>query len=198
MTGGFDVRLRSLLVCKVAIWPADWARLAEELGQARGRGADRADFAEAFLQAILFYGFPRAVSAFEILQRDWPVDTAPSGGSLPREDQARAGRELFDSIYGKNHAAVHALLRSFHAEFHDFVLEAAYGRILTRPGLVPRERELLATAALAVMRQIPQLLAHSRGALRFGATEAELREALRIGGIDGAEARALILRIQGV
>ena len=29
-------------------------------------------------------------------------------------------------------SAVHALLASFHQEFHDFVLQAAYGRILTR------------------------------------------------------------------
>jgi alkylhydroperoxidase/carboxymuconolactone decarboxylase family protein YurZ len=70
------------------------------------------------------------------------------------------------------------MLRSFHGEFHDFVLSAAYGRILTRPGLTGRQRELLATGALQTLQQVPQLVAHARGALTLGATETEVREAL--------------------
>ena len=49
------------------------------------------------------------------------------------------------------------MLASFHREFHDFVLEAAYGRILTRPGLDAGTRELLAVTALASLDQKPQL-----------------------------------------
>ena len=70
------------------------------------------------------------------------------------------------------------MLAQHHGELHDFVLQAAYGRILTRPGLTARQRELLAVSALASLEQKPQLIAHARGALRCGATAGEVSEAL--------------------
>jgi len=70
------------------------------------------------------------------------------------------------------------MLRGCHAEFHDFVLSTAYGRILTRPHLDPRARELVAVALLAVMDQPRQFTGHARGARHFGVTATELREAL--------------------
>ncbi len=177
---GLAPRLRILAVATGAIAHGDWARLAAAVRAARGgaHGATRSDLEETLLQGVLFFGFPRCVSAFEVLGKEWPCATAPSGGALPKDDQAAAGRVLFDAIYDRNAPAVHALLRGFHAEFHDFVLEAAYGRVLSRPGLPPRERELIAVTALAALDQVPQLVAHGRGARRFGAEADEVREAL--------------------
>ncbi|MBK8099757.1 MAG: carboxymuconolactone decarboxylase family protein [Planctomycetes bacterium] len=175
---GLAAGIRHLIAAKAAIWPADWARFGEVLQSARTQGVPRAELEETLLQATLFYGFPRVVSAFDVLGRDWPAPTSPTGGALPIAEQAGAGRRLFAQIYGRNDAAVRAMLASFHGEFHDFVLEAAYGRVLTRPGLPPRVRELLAAGALAVMQQIPQFVAHARGALSFGADREQLRETL--------------------
>jgi AhpD family alkylhydroperoxidase len=72
------------------------------------------------------------------------------------------------------------MLATFHGELHAFVLDVAYGRILSRPALPPRDRELLAVAALAALQQTPQLVAHGRGAIHFGADPAALREALHV------------------
>lgn len=168
---------RLLVVAKASVSPADWTLLRECVVTARETGLCRAWLEETLLQAVLFFGFPRCVSAFEVLQQHWPAD-ASRGGAVPRRQQRAAGGELFDAIYGRNSAAVREMLRGFHQEFHDFVVEAAYGRILSRPGLGKRLRELLSVGALAVLRQIPQLVGHARGALHFGATEAELREVL--------------------
>ena len=143
---------------------------------ARGRGDARADFEETLLQAVLFCGFPRVVTAFETLSAAWPVATAPAGGALPQAEQAAAGQALFAGIYGQNTAAVDAMLRGFHADFHAFVFEVAYGRILTRPRLSARERELLAVGLLAAQDQVRQFAGHARGALHFGANRTELRE----------------------
>jgi alkylhydroperoxidase/carboxymuconolactone decarboxylase family protein YurZ len=84
---------------------------------------------------------------------------------------------------------VRGLLASFHGEFHDFVLEAAYGRILARPGLSPLRRELLAVGLLAAQDQQRQFLAHARGALAFGAQRTQLREVLAT--VFGADAPAV-------
>ena len=197
MSANLPPALRSLALCKVAIWSGDWRKFAMEVRHARSAGFARADYEETLLQAVLFFGFPRVVSAFELLQQEWPTPIEPCGGALPDADQATAGHALFDSIYGRNQAAVHALLRGFHGEFHDFVLEAAYGWILARSGLAPLVRELLAAAALAALQQIPQLVAHSRGALHFGASEAQLAEMLAIGGLGVAQAKQILARITG-
>ena len=74
---------------------------------------------------------------------------------------AAAGDALFAGIYGRNEGAVRTLLRNCHQEFHDFVLQAAYGRILTRPHLDPRRRELIAVAVLAAQEQVRQFAGHA-------------------------------------
>ncbi len=162
----------------IAIWRGDWPALRAWAEAARDRQRPRADFEEVLLQAVLFCGFPRVVTAFEHLAAAWPAPVPPAGGALPTAEQRAAGERLFAAIYGANTAAVDAMLRGCHAEFHDFVLSTAYGRILTRPHLDPRARELVAVALLAVMDQPRQFTGHARGARHFGVTATELREAL--------------------
>lgn len=178
-----------------AIGPAEWDRFTTGVLRARDHGASRSEVEEVLLQATLFFGFPRTVTAFETLQHCWPATTAPQQGALAPAEQAAAGRALFDAIYERNAPAVHGLLASFHPDFHAFVIESAYGRVLARPGLGPMVRELLAVAGLAALHQLPQLVAHARGALRFGAELDLVRDCMAAGGIVGAQAAGLLARI---
>lgn len=193
--GGLDPRTRLLCSAVASVAPADWGRFCAAVGAARDAAAPRAEFEEAMLQATLFFGFPRVVTAFEHLQQVWPAERAPSGGEVPPDERRSRGLALFASIYGKNDEAVREKLASFHTAFHDFVLEAAYGRVLSRDGLDVCTRELIAVAALVALDQEPQLVAHARGALRFGADEAQVVEAMRCGGADGDRLERLRQRI---
>lgn len=180
-------RLPELARLITAVWRGDWATFARAAAAARAAGAPRSDLEETVLQAVLFCGIPRVVTAFEKLGEAWPVAAAPTGGGLPRDEQAAAGNALFTAIYGRNDASVRRMLRSGHGEFHDFVLEAAYGRILARPGLTPHDREVLACAALAAQGQKRQFVAHARGAGHFGADKETLTRALEAAFEDTAE-----------
>lgn len=175
---GLSPRVRLMVLAMVAIWRGDWPGLRECSRAARARKVARQDLEETLLQAVLFCGFPRVVTAFEQLQEVWPAAVPPTGGALPAAEQTAAGEAVFATIYGRNTAAVHAMLRGFHTDFHDFVLQAAYGRILSRPHLDPRVREVLGVAVLAAQDQLRQFVGHARGALHFGSSKAELREAL--------------------
>jgi alkylhydroperoxidase/carboxymuconolactone decarboxylase family protein YurZ len=179
-----DGRILSLATGIAAVWRGDWPSFDRACAAARMHGAGRGDVEEMLLQAVLFAGFPRVVTAFERLNTAWPTASAPNGGGLPRDAQAAAGSALFAAIYGKNDAAVRAMLRGCHGEFYDFVLEAAYGRILARPGLPPLERELLACAALAAQDQERQFVAHARGARTFGASLDDLAATLAAAGCE--------------
>lgn len=175
---GLAPPIRLMVLAIGAIWRGDWSRLAECARRAEARQQPRQDFEETLLQAVLFAGFPRVVTAFETLAEAWPAAAPPTGGSLPAAEQNAAGRALFAAIYGRNEAAVHEMLRNCHGDFHDFVLESAYGRVLSRPWLEPRVRELLAIGVLAAQDQLRQFVGHARGARHFGASRTELREVL--------------------
>ena len=71
-----------------------------------------------------------------------------------------------------------AMLARHHPDFARWILEHAYGRVLARPGLSADRRELLAVAALAALGQDRQLASHARGAVRCGASVAEVLAAL--------------------
>ncbi|MCR9245691.1 MAG: carboxymuconolactone decarboxylase family protein [bacterium] len=175
---GLAVDERLLVLGLAAIWRADWPRLREVARLGQDRDLPRAAFEEMLLQSVLFCGFPRAVTAFEQFGEAWPAPSPPRGGALPAGEQRQAGDALFDAIYGKNSTSVRGMLTGFHADFEAFVLEVAYGRILARPGLDGRRRELLAIGALAASDQKRQFAGHARGALHLGATRNELREVL--------------------
>ena len=169
---------RILVGVAVSTWHADWLQLSAWTTIAHQQEQPRADLEETLLQCVLFCGFPRVITAFEQLAKEWPTDMPPSGGNLPANDRTQAGSELFCAIYGKNNEAVRAMLKSYHQELHDFVLEAAYGRILSRPHLEALKRELIAVGVLAAQGQKRQFAGHARGAMHLGATREQLRESL--------------------
>lgn len=194
---GLPAGERILIWAQALIWPGRWEELAACFDRARDDGVPRGHLEELLLQAILFCGFPRVVRAFRVLQESWPTEQPPVSGAPPLEDRAPAGHKLFAAIYQDNAESVQAMLKSYHAELHDFVLDTAYGRILSRPGLTPRLRELIAVAALVVMDQVPQLVAHGRGAMSFGADEEQVFEAIYTALQDLEEARGLQRRVVG-
>ncbi|MCA8942211.1 MAG: carboxymuconolactone decarboxylase family protein [Planctomycetes bacterium] len=185
---------RVLVEMTASLAGPDWDRFDTAANRARELASGRTPLEETLLQATLFFGFPRVVSAFERLSKVWPADASRDEARVPEAERPERGRALFDTIYGDNAEDVHAMLASFHPEFHDFVLESAYGRILARSPLTPLQRELCAIGALASLDQIPQLVAHARGAMRFGASEGEVRDSLRVV-LSSDEAAALLDRI---
>lgn len=93
-------------------------------------------------------------------------------------DRSR-GEALFRAIYGNSSDAVLLALDAVAADYSTWVLEDAYGRVLARPGIAARQRELLAVAALAALDCPAQLKSHLRGALRLGASRAAVAHVLR-------------------
>jgi len=114
-----------------------------------------------------------------------PADTAqdcptadsggPAGAPVTRRMADRAnGERLFRQIYGETADAVLHRLAKPAPTFVDAVLEDAYGRILSRPGMAPADREWFAIAALAALDCPPQLKSHLLGAVRLGVPLADL------------------------
>lgn len=129
---------------------------------------------EALLQVVAYGGFPRAI---EGLSRLAEARRGPPPPAQPEPDPA-AGRATWDAIYREHGDEVLAGLDALAPGFPHWVLDSAYRRILARPGLSLRDRELLAVAALGLMGLAAPLGSHVRGALRNGSSPALVTDIL--------------------
>jgi len=92
---------------------------------------------------------------------------------------ADAGMAVRRAVLGEAHVArSEAALTPLDRPFRDFILEGAWGRVWTRPGLSRRDRSLVTLAILAALGQEGEFRLHVRAMANTGATAEELSEAL--------------------
>jgi 4-carboxymuconolactone decarboxylase len=131
---------------------------------------------ETILQIVPFAGFARAINAFRVLQETAPH--APRRLERPGRSFRARGERLCRRIYGPTYTRMIERMRSYHPELAEWILTDGYGKVLARPLLSPRERELVIVATLAALRAPLQLASHALGALRVGARRSEIRAVL--------------------
>ena len=126
----------------------------------------------------------RPLAVLAALALSWPASAQEGGAPRPEQDSSAAvpapvdGQDAPVTTGGQGAPAVLASLEALAPGFSNWVLTGAYARVLARPGLSLRERELLAIAALALMGLSAPLAGHLRGALRNGSSVDETRDIL--------------------
>jgi len=169
-----DDRDRRLLRLFTAVVLGRWSAVVELRRRAPPGEPDRT-WREALLQAHVFAGFPRAVEAYGVLASAGGLGELEPDERLGEPERHARGRELFERIYGAHAERIRRVLEHGHPDFAAWIEGHAYGRVLSRPGLSPAKRELLAVAALAALGQDRQLASHARGSVRCGADGADVR-----------------------
>jgi 4-carboxymuconolactone decarboxylase len=159
---------------------------------------------EAILQAYLFAGFPRALNA----TREWRKVSglpAPAHEDLPAPDLSRwraQGEQTCEVVYGKFYDKLRANIRHLHPALDEWMIVEGYGKILSRPGLELRLRELCIVAACVATGQDRQLHSHLHGALNAGASQNDVSGTLEVlvGVVEEGvllRARLLLARVLG-
>lgn len=97
------------------------------------------------------------------------------GERAEAEGGAESVRRL---IFGEQEERILARLAALDPDLMQYVRDFAYDTVYERPGLDLKTKELIASALLVSLGSPQELRTHLRGALRAGATEAEVREAL--------------------
>jgi len=138
---------------------------------------DPAAVEEVILQSYLFAGFPRALNA----ARAW---RAVSGRSAPDDDEEatakdlrvwrQRGEETCAIVYGDHYEKLRRNIRELHPALDEWMIVDGYGKVLSRPGVDLRTRELCVVAACAVSGQQRQLHSHLHGALNAGSSAEEV------------------------
>lgn len=136
---------------------------------------------EIILQSYLFAGFPRALNAARIWRAVNPsaaprADESPSGDRL--EGWRQRGEETCRVVYGRSYEKLRDNVRALHPDLDEWMIVDGYGKVLGRPGLDLKRRELAVVAACAATGQQRQLHSHLHGALNAGASESEISATL--------------------
>ncbi|WP_102126155.1 carboxymuconolactone decarboxylase family protein [Deinococcus planocerae] len=82
------------------------------------------------------------------------------------------------AIFGAQEERILARLAALDPDLMGYVRDFAYDTVYERPGLDLKTKELVACALLVSLGSPTELRTHLRGALRAGASEREVREAL--------------------
>eukprot|EP00292_Cryptomonas_paramecium_P009196 CAMPEP_0113682074 /NCGR_PEP_ID=MMETSP0038_2-20120614/12412_1 /TAXON_ID=2898 /ORGANISM="Cryptomonas paramecium" /LENGTH=256 /DNA_ID=CAMNT_0000601005 /DNA_START=37 /DNA_END=807 /DNA_ORIENTATION=+ /assembly_acc=CAM_ASM_000170 len=132
--------------------------------------------AEIILQIHTLAGFPRSINA---LIRVEQVGMCPIAAKEIEENQdlgkwQKDGLDTMDAVYGSVSDKMLRNFKGMHPLLELMLVEHAYGRILSRPLVSLRVRELATLAVTAGMNLPVQMFTHLRGCLRTGATREEV------------------------
>ena len=136
---------------------------------------------EIILQSYLFAGFPRALNAARawrgVSERKAP-DVDPESEAADLALWRERGEKMCAIVYGNSYEKLRANIRELHPALDEWMIVDGYGKVLGRPGVDLRTRELCVVAACAVSGQQRQLHSHLRGALNAGASAGEVAAVL--------------------
>jgi 4-carboxymuconolactone decarboxylase len=167
-----------------AIAKGDDAVLKDRMRAARGAAVPGEWMEELLLQSLLNVGYPLALVAFGVWRDVAGAATATHTGETISHgvwaQWARRGVEACKAVYGRTYHKLLLNLKTLHPALEALVVVDAYGKILGRPGLDAKRRELCTLAAIAMLNAPRQLHAHLRGALNTGATREEVDQLLAL------------------
>jgi len=160
--------------------------LKARLAAAQDAGVPPLWIDELLLQSMLVVGYPLALVAFAVWREvsgPLPDEGGPDAEQLAHEDWEAwtvRGAAVCREVYGRAYHKLLLNLRVLHPALEDLVLVDAYGKVIGRPGLDMKRRELCTVAAIAVLGTAQQLHSHLRGALNVGASAAEVEGVLAL------------------
>lgn len=180
MMSSLDHGTRALVRLAAAIAGADEATTRRVIDETAG-AVKPTLVDEVILQSYLFAGFPRTLNA----ARMW---RAASGVRAPLTDESasardideweKSGEETCAIVYGASYELLRRNMRELHPALDAWMITDGYGKVLSRPGLDLKRRELCVVAACAAAGQQRQLHSHLHGAINSGATPEEISETL--------------------
>jgi len=185
--GPLDPATAALVRLAAAVAEGDVPELHERLVAALGAEVPPLWIDELLLQSMLVVGYPLALVAFGVWRevRGSAATGRHAADPLTHEDwQAWAdrGAAVCRDVYGRAYHKLLVSLRALHPALEDLVLVDAYGKVIGRPGLDLRRRELATVAAIAVLGTAQQLHSHLRGALNTGASVEQVEAVLELVG----------------
>ena len=182
VTVSLDEQTLALVRVAVVTPTGDEQKLRDRMTAARAARVPSLWMEELLLQSFLNVGYPLALVAFGVWRTVAGPDAQPSEPvAHPEWEQwTKRGVQACSEVYGRTYHKLLLNLRALHPAIEPLVVVDAYGKILGRPGLDSKRRELCTLVAIAMQNAPRQLHAHLRGALNTGSTREDVDEVLAI------------------
>ena len=188
--GGLDDETRTLVRLAGIISAGSEAQVREALTRAAAE-CRPSWVEEVVLQSYLFAGFPRALNSAREWRRISGLEAPASDNGENYENASEwrvQGETTCATVYGPFYERLRHNIRTLHPALDAWMIVEGYGKVLSRPALDLKRRELCIVAACATAGQDRQLHSHLHGALHAGASPADIRNALdSVADISGAE-----------
>jgi 4-carboxymuconolactone decarboxylase len=156
-----------------SIATGDTATIRLDALTALAAGVPPGSIDELVLQSVLTVGWPRALVAAEVW-REVAGRPADDVASVPDAERQERGEGVCRVIYGAQYDQLRHNVRALHPQLDDWMIADGYGRTLSRSGLSLALRELCTVVQTIVLNTPRQLHSHLLGALRAGATTADV------------------------
>ena len=173
-----DERTRALVELSSAIARGARGEWRERMRAAQSVAQPEA-IEEAILQSYLFLGYPTALQALAVWRELMDDAITIEGLETPENLRAR-GERVCATVYGGQYERLRANITRLHPDVEAWMISEGYGKVLGRPGLELKTRELCIIGLLAAQDAAHQLYSHLRGALNAGASVAEVEAALAV------------------
>lgn len=134
---------------------------------------------ECLLQNYLFTGFPSALNSLKILKEYYPGRKLPKVEDMNLYHFRKKGEVNCKKVYGNKYEKLISNISNFSPELSEWLILEGYGKVLSRPGLSFKERELCIIAVLTVMKFDEQLYSHVNGAVKANASIKEIEEVIK-------------------
>jgi len=157
--------------------------LRRHIGAALDLGLTPVAIREVLIQAGLYAGFSAAEETIALAEeicaaRGIPLPPDPEE-DVTLDELSRRGRERMESLHGERSKDGYAAPgNKVSGALYGLAIQYGYGVIWFRPGLMPRQRALLAVAAFTALRLPEQMRRFGHSALNVGATRTEVVEAV--------------------
>src|SRR3989442_7905413 len=188
-----DPQTIALVGVAAAIARGDDTAVRDGMKAAGSAGVPALWIEELLLQSLLNVGYPLTLVAFAVWREvAGPVQDAgePIAHAVWPQWVERGAKACMEG-YGRTYHKLLLNLRGMHPALEPLVVVDAYGRVLGRPGLDAKRRDLCTLAAIALLNAPRQLPAHLRGALNTGSTREEVDTVLAVVEGDLTPERAL-------
>ncbi len=165
---------RVLSFFSAAVTVADGNLLIETLNLGKQYQVAPSWYYEIILQSYLFLGFPRMLLAAEFFDREYPDFNRPGHiEPITFEETNRwynEGLTLCRRIYARNYEPLKERVEQLAPDIFRWMIIEGYGKVLSRPQLDIKIRELSIVVMLMIENREKQLYSHLRGALNIGVT----------------------------
>jgi 4-carboxymuconolactone decarboxylase len=178
--GGLDADTAALCRLAATIAVGSEPAIRAVMGDVARARVPAAWVEEVVLQSYLFAGFPRALNA----AREWrrvsgrPAPSENEGEQYSAAEWREIGEETCAIVYGQFYERLRHNIRELHPALDSWMIVEGYGKVLSRPALDLKRRELCVVAVCAAAEQDRQLHSHLHGARNAGASPDEVEGAI--------------------